>query len=239
MRKFYKAHPIGIIYLFSVMILLSCSTARVKFKTFPEQKETLYKDSSQITGLKVFHKPVLSGSEAKTYFGTNLIEKNILAMYVSVFNESTNKSFIMSEDSLKLLQLENVRAKNSPEKASDNAEIIGLGAGLSAQAATTAMVAATIPAATGLSILFPIAQLPIAIAEAKRSLEIVINDNFETQRFKVTTLEPGEKESGFIYFDWNKLKGHEGVIFCFNLQEAISNDIFQHCSYVSLQETKN
>jgi hypothetical protein len=74
------------------------------------------------------------------------------------------------------------------------------------------------------------------ISEQKYSDAEIIKDNFEQKRFRTTTLEPFEKKSGFVYFNWNDLKIFNKIDLCFKNIEAVTSNYFDSCVKVSLQD---
>jgi hypothetical protein len=217
----------------------------MQLKTFNEPEQSKYQSSPHVPDLLVYSKPMLNDSETAKYFGVNLLRKNILAIYVSVWNNNQIKSFLISEDSIKLTQIKVDRAVNRPEKASEDAANVAMGVDIATYPATLGMLAAasrgvTIAewAASGVDVIY-IATIAIPIfASQLQSNASVIKENFEVNKFKSTTLEPGEKESGFIYFNWDELKGYDEVNLCLYLKESMSMNIYQPCYNVSFGSKK-
>ena len=217
-----------------------CSTMTVD--TFQEPKETIYKENFEAPGVMVYIKPMLNDAETEKLFGVNLIKKNILAMYVSVWNTSPDKNFIITEESFKVTQIESYSAVNRPEKGSQSLGHAALGASFATDlVAQGVATAATYSAA---AVPFAMAALPAALAiqlyaSNQYSDASVIKENFEIKKFRATTLEPGEKESGYLYYNWDDLKGYEEVNLCLSLQDPKSDEIHLPCFYVSLGGNKD
>ena len=60
-------------------------------------------------------------------------------------------------------------------------------------------------------------------------------ENFESKKFRATTLEYNEKKDGFLYFNWNELKNLNEVSICFILKDSISEFANYPCYKISLK----
>ena len=229
-------------FLLTFIVLAGCT---MKLKAFNEPEQSKYQSSPHVPDLLVYTKPMLDDSEAVRYFGVNLLRKNILAIYVSVWNNNQINNFIISEDSIKITQIKADSTVKRPEKASEDAANTAIGVHIATHAAAVGVLASgpavTYPTwiASGVIVAVPIAEIGIPIfASQLQSNASVIKENFEVNKFKSTTLEPGEKESGFIYFNWDELKGYDEVNLCLYLKESMSMNIYQPCFNVSLGSKK-
>jgi len=237
MRSLFKNILIGNVSFFFILIFISCTT--MSLDTFHEPKKPTYKEKSEAPGLMMYIKPMLNDAETKKYFGVKLLNKNILAVYISAWNANPSKNYIFTEDSIKVTQILNIGEINQPEKGSEDAASIAAGVGVGTVSASAMVAAATFPAfiASGALLAIPIAQYGIPLYISKKSSNAsVIRENFESQRFRATTLEPGERECGFLYFNWDNLKEYNEVSLCFLMTGAVSNEMYNPCFDVPLQK---
>ena len=147
MHTSHKTPLFWSVSLFLILSIFGCST--MELKTFHDPEMSFYKELSQIPGLQVYIEPMLNDSETKKYFGTDLIKKNILAVYISMWNTKSSKSFLILEDSIKITQLGKAGINNRPEKDSEIEAYTAMGAEI------TTDVAGMVLVATALSVSYP------------------------------------------------------------------------------------
>ena len=199
MHNFSRTLLIVHMVLCSVLILSNCST--VSIDKYQDLQKPIYKESTQAPGLLMHIKPMLNGAEVKEYFGVNLIKKDILAVYISASNTNPSKNYILTEDSIKITQEMAGGANTRPEKESNDAATIASGIGIGALAGSAGIAATGLslsyPAwvASGVTVAVPIAEYAIPVfVSSQLSNASVIKENFESQKFRATTLEIGEKK---------------------------------------------
>ncbi|MCP4991143.1 MAG: hypothetical protein GY928_35345 [Colwellia sp.] len=134
-------------------------------------------------GLFVAIKPLTDKTEIKKYFGTDLLSKNILPVFVIAENNTTSSSFILFKDKISLRQKDASLAGDSDYTEARNPE-------------DTAVAVAG-----GISFFVPAVQivaLPFLTPLIAQSNEI--EHNILSKELQTKTLSPGKKIQGFAYF---------------------------------------
>ena len=204
------------------LMLLSCST--MKLEEYLSPKGIEYEESSQVPGLFLIAKPMMSTTDLEQHFGVNLVKNNILAIYITAWNRNPNKSYIIYEETIKILQDQSDDKSFHPEAGDES---------MGKMATALASPAIFFP-----ELFFPLLVFaPIGVQQ--HSDAQIIKDNFETNKFRSTTLEPGEREDGFVYFNWSSLKNYSNVDLCLGIIEAKSSDSYNTCMKVSIKGEDN
>ena len=194
------------------LVFFSCST--MKLEKYEIYQYTKYIESSNAQGLFLFAKTMMNEADLKKYFGVNLLKNNILSVYISVWNKNPNKSYIIYEESFRIFQTTSNDKTFDPE--SEDEKLGEFEAVVSSPAI--------------------IPNLITFINAQQYSDAEIIKDNFEEKKFRTTTLEPYEKKSGFVYFNWNDIKDYNKIDLCFKTIEAITSNYSESCFNVSLQD---
>jgi hypothetical protein len=82
--------------LLFILPLFSCST---KKPTSIDSQLAMQKGSEQIKeGLRIYIRPLREPNEIKKYFGANLLEKDVLPIFILVENKSESKYFLVEPE---------------------------------------------------------------------------------------------------------------------------------------------
>lgn len=156
-------------------LLAGCSTVKILEYTASSFEEQRWSGSTD--ELELALTPLNSKQDIKKYFGTNLVAKGILPIYVIVRNVSADNAYIIPADSFQLVK---------PSSRSGN---IGSDLDESNFRTVTSMAGAVL-----VSPVLLIAGANLAANER------IIEHNFERKKFTTDTLRPGQEASGFLYF---------------------------------------
>jgi len=190
--------------------LAACST--MNLKQYPEPSLGLFDNSRSVNGVLTYAQPLLDEKRGEEYFGVNLIQKGILAVYLSVKNNNPNASFTIPAESIYISQIETNDLTNNPEKGDQE-----LGEG-------TAIVGALL-----------INPLFLAIGAQQLSDASIIKENFAAKRFRTKTIDPGQNASGFSYFNWTDFKKLDRATICFDLIDPLADKTFPFCQKINLR----
>jgi hypothetical protein len=179
---------------------------------YPNAPSNLLGKTPSRNGVSVAAQPLLGEKESKAYFGVDLIKNDILAVHITVRNDNANKSYLVPADSLQITQRNAVDNVNTPEDGDQQAgEAIGV-----------ASVVLISPAL-------------LAVAVQQLSDASIIKENFEAQKFRTTTIDPGETVGGFSYFNWAKVEMIDSPELCLKLVDTVENASFPYCLEVAVR----
>ncbi|MEW6600968.1 MAG: hypothetical protein AB1499_08350 [Nitrospirota bacterium] len=187
----------------------ACS--HVSIQQYPIPADKSFESSSAIEGVSAIAKPLLSRDDQLTYFGTDMMGKGILPIYLAVKNNNNEDSFILKSDSITLQSDEGNSSKDTPATEMINN--------------SQNMMAVT-------AVLSP---LLFIAADMSESNARVIDDNFESNKFRSKTLNPGQMASGFLYLSWDKFKDKDHTNMCFLLSNPVSDKSYPYCLNISLK----
>ena len=163
-----------------------CSTLQIS--KYPDQPVEKYPYTiSEMDALAVAVDPIVDNEESTKYFDVDLLTNGILPVRVAIENRSASASYVIDKDRFALLDMRTTGAWSMIEKVdSENA-----GEGL---------IWASIP----FILLIPPGVIPYAILMSIGT-QINLNANvrrhdFVVNELQTTTLSPGERISGFVYF---------------------------------------
>jgi hypothetical protein len=155
--------------------LTGCAT--LQLPDFPERSVEQQPHKASQGGLAVGAHPITEVSEAKKYFGVDLLAADILAVAVTVENHSTDSGFTLEKERFRLGSGA-AGAGRSDKKLGDETGALALGI-------------------TSVTLLSPIL-MPIS---AKLGSDArIIRHNFVTKELQATTVNPGRAVHGFLYF---------------------------------------
>lgn len=187
---------IHILTLLFILSLFSCST---KKPVSIDSQLTMQKGSEQINkGLRVYIRPLREPNEIKKYFGANLLDKDILPIFVLVENKSESKYFLVEpEHQLQEKLKNNWNEKKIKTKINSSKYITAKEAKNSIYEKESGLEKALI--LTGP--IFWLAAIPLAMTDygptdASKSLQQALI----TKSLRRQTLTPGKTESGFLYY---------------------------------------
>ncbi|HPJ92499.1 MAG TPA: hypothetical protein PLU81_10215 [Deltaproteobacteria bacterium] len=189
----------GHVLLLWIMIYLalpvSCTTTRPA--SIDTQLSTREGDEQIREGLRIYMRPLEDAAEIKKYFGTNLIEKDILPVFVLAENRTGSEYFLVEP------------ADRYPTAHEDkDLDSIGSGTGgteyMSATQAKKSVYTKDTSLETSLIMTGPVfwlAIVPLSMTDygptdASKSLQQALI----TQSLRKQTLAPGRTESGFLYY---------------------------------------
>jgi len=130
-------------------------------------------------GLAIAIEPFTDADKCSRFFGVNLLEQRILAVYVVAENRGSGSSYLISRD----------RAALAPGRLAEGTIATGRRIGSTGGGEGVAM--------TGALLISPLLQFTgfKMISDAQ-----VIKHNMEVQALDTTTLSPGRRAHGFLYF---------------------------------------
>ena len=162
-------------------VLFACTTP--KPATIDTQLVTQEGFEQIQEGLKIYIRPLRDKTEIKRYFGANLLDKDILPIFVSAENKSESKYFLVEPaDLYQQNRGEYMTAKEAKNTVYEKDTQLERGM----------IVAGPI---------FWLVAIPMAMSDygptdASKSLQQAMI----TKALRKQTLTPGKKESGFIYY---------------------------------------
>ena len=161
----------------SVLSVNACGAT--PFPAYPARPISDHSHSLSQEGLVVAVRPVTSEQEAETYFGTDLLSNRVLAVFLTVENQTPMSSFIVSKDRI-ALTTERIPAP-------------GGAAGTGVGSPTAGMVMATVSVAL-------VSPLGAIIAAGMVERSNAIRHNLLAKEFRSDTISPGQTARGFLYF---------------------------------------
>ncbi len=203
-----------LVYLLSLMLILNGCTTLI-LEPYVGKRADQYKNYKIKNGLALATKPVIDSTESEKYFGVDLLSRKILPVFIVVENKSVSSSFTILKKSIKLIDentLFNHAADNDAgkEKAEGGAAVALTGAVLIA--------------------------LPLLFAGMKMvSDATVIKHSISSQEFQIRTLSPGEKASGFLYFQIPDIKDNVNLILKMDAINPMTQDIVAFNNNVHLK----
>lgn len=210
MKKSYRIICRLVIIIAIMLQSVACST--MNLKQYPVPPINLYDKSKSIEGVSAIAQPLLDKKKSKEYFGVDLLQKNILAINLSVINNNPDVSFTLPSESINITQINSNDLINNPEKGGQEAgKAIGV---------------------VGALLISP---LFMAIAAQLLSDASIIKENFEAKMLRTKTIDPGQSVSGFSYFNWADLKDIDKVNICFKLIDPLADRYFPFCLNVDLR----
>ena len=196
----------------------------MKLEKYQSPKSLEYEESLLTPGLFLTAKPMMNKTDLTKHFGVNLLKNNILALYITAWNRNPKKVYIIYEETIRILQDPSDDKSFHPEAGDKNM-------GKMATALTTPVI--FVP-----ELFFPLLVFaPISVQQ--HSDAEIIKDNFEAKKFRSTTLEPEEREDGFVYFNWKNIKNYSNVDLCLGVIEAKSSNSINICVKVSIKGDDN
>lgn len=170
-----------ILILFAA-ITLSASLAGCSAKRLPDYTPSPlheYSNKSVQEGLTIAIQPMTNEEEIKRYFGIDLLEKNVLPIFIVMENQSSKSSFVLTKKDIGLSNEED--QGSSPSNGSTSSPV----------SRSDEEVAAAMAIVTVFGPLF---------SAGMESFNAEVERNFAMKEFQQATLSPGNKESGFVYF---------------------------------------
>lgn len=196
---FHKTRLFGLIHLLAPLFILSLFSCSTPKPTGIDTHLTTLKGSEQVKeGLRIYVRPLREPNEIKKYFGANLLEKDILPIFILVENKSESKYFLvepekqLQEKPESELNKKNVESEHSTSKYITAKEakdtVYEKDSGLEKAAILTGPI-------------FWLAAIPLAMTDygptdASKSLQQAIITN----SLRRQTLTPGKTENGFLYY---------------------------------------
>lgn len=181
----------------SIAILGMVSCSMMVLKQYPEAPTALFKNAESKDGISAVAQ-LLSDEESKEYFGVNLPSNGIIAVYLTVRNDSQKDSYVVYADSVKIDKQNGENVINNPANSRMNTgEVVSI--------------------------------ISLWLGAKLMSDASVIKENFELKRLRTTTIDPGEKLSGFSYFRRDEEKVVDSLHICFTVANPVINLSFPYC----------
>ena len=194
----------------AMLALISCST--MNLERYPEASPMLFGNATSTNGLSVVVQPLLDSKKSKQYFGVDLIENGILAVHMTIRNNSPGTSYLIPADSVRIAERTDADPVDNPETGNQRSgEVI---------------------AVAGAALISPVL---LAVAAQQLSDASIIKENFEANRFRTTTVDPGETVGGFLYFNWKILKPIDTPRLCLQAINTIEDRSFPYCLNFSVK----
>jgi len=191
----------------------------MELKKYPEPSNDIFKSSKTIKGISAVAFPLLDESKNEEYFGVELLDKGILAVYISIMNNNPNTSFLLSADSVRIAH----KKPGNMEKLNPSSIEKEIGDAATGSGALFLGTGALVVAA------------PLIILGAVESSDAsIIKENFDLNKLQTKTIDPGERASGFSYFKWVDYEEITEASICFELNEPIKNVSFFYCLNIDL-----
>ncbi len=149
-----------------------------------------YNHSKINSGLHVVVQPITDKDEQDKYFGRELTEKGVLAVYIHAENKNPTNSFVLSSDKIALV---NLTSKESMEKAKKE------DAADPAVGRTLAMVSVIAIWFSGL-ILVPLAAVGACIGNQMMVNAAMVQYGVASSDLFTRTVSPGKSVEGFVFF---------------------------------------
>lgn len=215
------------------LLLISCAPAEPPDITVePASRYTLFLEDN---GMQVAIEPFLDRAQNELYFGTPMVDRNIIPLLIVAENHSDSTSYLLERNNIAFEPI-SAPGVESPEALADSslAEHSRIHAPMNAWAQTAGIVQ-RLPV-TSASALFAGAGVLLVykdIAGGKK--EGVFRHNLVEKELMDRTLRPGARMSGFVYIrtptssikDYaacrialKNLRTNEAVVFRFRLSEG-------------------
>ncbi len=95
----------------------------MKLEKYQDPKNPEYEESSRAPGLFLHAKPMMNKTDFMKHFGVNLLKNGILAVYISAWNKNPNKSYIIYEESIRILESASDETNFHPETKDSSREL--------------------------------------------------------------------------------------------------------------------
>ena len=166
--------------LLAALFTVGCGS--VQFSEYPVEHQKGKCIQSNDGNIAVYAESINDKTQCQKYFGTNLLSRQILPVFVYIQNLSGEKTYLIEEGYFSL---------KGTSKSSLNTE--------NEQSVVGAAVFAGILAA-------PIISLPVVVIVGGKAITDVarVEQNFNEKQFKRKTLSPGREAYGFVYFHCSK-----------------------------------
>lgn len=178
---------------------------------FPEPAVTSFVRATSSNEVSVYIKPLLNEKDYKKYFGTNLIDKGILAIYLSINNSSPETSYLVPAESIKL-SIKDFNRQSYYSTKEDEKNPLGI----------------------------PFRELAVASAIINLVVQqysdaTIIQENFKSVRFRTKTIDTGKSASGFAYFNLTDIRNREDYKLCFEIIDPIADQSIVSCEKVDVK----
>ncbi len=205
-----------IIPIIILLFLSACSG--MKLSKYPGPSNISIQNTKVFHGVQIISEPLLDQKINNECFGVDLLEKGILAVYLSFKNENTDKSFLLSVDTVQLINsVGNKKAEKTEYEPQLKEEKYGQGK-------------------KALRVIFPLFfEGPFGDGLFKQSSKnSIIVRNLKEMKLKNTTIEPGEIVSGLSYFSNNTTIDFRDIQVCFELMDMTQNQSYPVCIPISI-----
>ena len=177
-RRWFSNPGVLLLDLALAAVMGGCTASRLP--DYPTMSVTEYGPHKTADGVTVAIHPITSATEARKYFGTNLLDSHILPVLVVVENQHPRDSFIIRKERIGLA---------GPQEAPDRGAV-GSSAGRTAVGATAGVAIIAAPIAAP-ALLLTFVAMESSAAEIRR--------NFATKELHQETIPTGMTKRGFVY----------------------------------------
>jgi hypothetical protein len=212
-----KAKYLNIVCLPILVAIILGTTActTMTLQKYQEPKEGSFRRSTSVNDLLVALEPILNADDYVKYFGTNLNDNGILAVHLSFKNVSTESSFLIPADSIRLTNKDYNGLSIYPI-SDDNKNPLEV-------------------SYSSIGVLVGISPL---LGSKVYSDATIVQENFKSSRYRTSTIEVGENVSGFAYFNIKNQKRSGVQKLCFKVIDPIADRSDISCESISLEWTK-
>jgi len=173
----------------ALLLATGCSTMSVS--TLTTGQADSYAQHQEQNGLAVAIQPMTDKREINQLFKTDLLENGLFPILVVAENGGKDASFIIAKENVSVISQTNIATSTGHDK--------NLGSGASGAANATGIAAGAMILAS------PLLAAPLIIASAKLASDAtVVQYNLADKELYSRTLGPGDKEQGFVFFQFQK-----------------------------------
>lgn len=197
---FHKTKLLCLIHILVPLFILSLFSCSTKKPAGIDSQLTIQKGSEQVKqGLRIYIRPLREPDEIKKYFGANLLEKDILPIFILVENKSESKYFLVEPEN-QLQEHSKSKGNEKPiETQSNRGKYITATEAKNSVYVKDSGLEGALILTTGP--IFWLAAIPLAMTDygptdASKSLQQALI----TKSLRRQTLTPGKTESGFLYY---------------------------------------
>ncbi len=183
-----------------VCLILAAGCGTLQLPDYPARSTADYQYKATGEELSLSVHPLVTRSEVKKYFGTNLLGRGVLPVYFLVENRGATSSFVVADEDFSLRGVGEVGddelvGENKPQVHRSDVVHDPEDRGMSVAMGAVQIISPAIY----LVAVFPAMDAMSDKAEIKR--------NFVAKQFRIKTISPQESASGFLYFRLPEKRG--------------------------------
>lgn len=211
--------------LYYICFLLTLTACGARIQEVRPDSTTSYQHFSEINGLRASADMFNDEARLNTYFGDNLLKKGVLPVYIVFENNRAKGGYVLLKEQSKFTtkvnssigsqdtSSTNVIGNNPADERSRSDAVATLAAAVPAALGEGATVFAGAPLVLGPAGFVVGTVIGVAISSYQANKERVFH-NIEEKQMIEKAVYPGERHSGFIYFNIKEadVKNIEGII---------------------------